>query len=50
MNRGDWKVDWYDEEMIRKIISESVSQSDALRKMGLILASNAVTLRKYIAK
>jgi 5-methylcytosine-specific restriction endonuclease McrA len=47
-NRGSGRVDWHNENMIRSLVRDSTSQSDVLRKLGLVPASNAVTLRKYI--
>lgn len=49
-NTGFRRVNWHDEQTIRQLVSDSTSQSDVLRKLGLTPASNAVTLRKYIAK
>ena len=50
IKRGDYKVDWHDEQFIRELVATSVSQSDVLRKLNLVPASNAVTLRKYIKR
>lgn len=50
MRTSSKKFDWQDEQRVRALVQESISQSDVLRKMGLVPASNAVTLRKYISK
>lgn len=47
-NNGGGRVNWKDEQALRALVLESVSQSEVLRKLGLTPASNAVTLRKYL--
>lgn len=49
-NRGSFKFNWHDELFVRDIIKNSISQSEALRKMGLSPESSAVTFRKYVKR
>lgn len=47
-NKGNIKIDWHNEDMVRDLVAKSNSQSQVLRTLGLTPASNAVTLRKYL--
>lgn len=44
------KFNWSDENRLREIVSQSLSQSQVLREIGLTPASNMVTLRRYLKK
>lgn len=44
------KVDWSDEEYIKKLCNESYSYSEICNKLELIPQSNIRTLKKYILK
>lgn len=48
-NRGSFKVDWTDSQQLRKLVTESLSRSEVLRKMKLVPSSNVRTFNKYIA-
>lgn len=48
-NRGSYKFDWHNRDLVEDIIKSSSSQSEALRMMGLSPESSAVTFKKYVS-